>query len=482
MAIAGWLAGGLLLLGVALTWLGLRGRRVDDHPLCERCGRDLYGLDLYGPDSPINCPECGRLLLLARIRTGNRERRPRLIGVGTLLSTPGLLLFGSIALLAMAGVDVQHHKPVWLLRWEDSPAAVYELDRRDQAGLLPAVTRAELVAAYLDDQADRDKAWTGAKGDYLIRLMLLRALTPIQVQRFFDQGYAGLVHARPRISQNGTLVVDVNGKPRLGRTFHVPTEGFCILQHNELLYAGWNTGFSLTDTRFASTGTIVLDSLQPGEYGIGLRSSRTLPGNPAFRPDGLNHDALPFGWLVTPQPTLATALATFEVLPEGQSSVELVQDKHLLDRVRRGIRLRDASSNENEINAFSVTRRVDDDNEHRWRLTWDLTALADGPPLPVALAYDVIFRDESGREFRVGEGKVLWMPSLLEPSRLVVEAGKIPSHRINRRGDLPPNFEAETVDVILRPSPEAAEATIDITRILDGEIVIPNVRVRWLGE
>ena len=33
----------LLLLGLALTALGLRGRRVDDHRLCRRCRFDLNG-------------------------------------------------------------------------------------------------------------------------------------------------------------------------------------------------------------------------------------------------------------------------------------------------------------------------------------------------------------------------------------------------------------------------------------------------------
>jgi cytochrome c-type biogenesis protein CcmH/NrfF len=33
----------LLLLGVLLVVRGMRGRAVDDHPICRRCGFDLFG-------------------------------------------------------------------------------------------------------------------------------------------------------------------------------------------------------------------------------------------------------------------------------------------------------------------------------------------------------------------------------------------------------------------------------------------------------
>src|SRR5690349_6074803 len=50
-----------LLLGVVLLALGLRGRRVGDHPYCRRCGFDLFGL----PPAHPACPECGADLLAA---------------------------------------------------------------------------------------------------------------------------------------------------------------------------------------------------------------------------------------------------------------------------------------------------------------------------------------------------------------------------------------------------------------------------------
>jgi hypothetical protein len=49
------LAIALFLGGISLVARGLRGRRIDDHPLCERCGFDLTGK----PQGSDICSECG---------------------------------------------------------------------------------------------------------------------------------------------------------------------------------------------------------------------------------------------------------------------------------------------------------------------------------------------------------------------------------------------------------------------------------------
>ena len=43
------------VLGVSLLRRGLRGRRVGAHPVCGKCGFDLFGL----PADQAKCPECG---------------------------------------------------------------------------------------------------------------------------------------------------------------------------------------------------------------------------------------------------------------------------------------------------------------------------------------------------------------------------------------------------------------------------------------
>src|SRR5688500_15525204 len=73
---------GMLVVGVMLIFFGVRGRRVDDHPLCRKCGFDLVAL----PSGVEKCSECGASLARRRaIRIGNRSRRWGFAVLGLLL-------------------------------------------------------------------------------------------------------------------------------------------------------------------------------------------------------------------------------------------------------------------------------------------------------------------------------------------------------------------------------------------------------------
>ena len=68
------LAAAVAVAGLALAAIGLRGRRVDAHPHCRRCGYDLAGT----PDATV-CTECGRDLTAERRHRGHlRGRRGEL--------------------------------------------------------------------------------------------------------------------------------------------------------------------------------------------------------------------------------------------------------------------------------------------------------------------------------------------------------------------------------------------------------------------
>src|SRR2546425_8365233 len=82
-----------LLIGLVLLIRGLRGRRVDDHPICRRCGFDLFGR----PETSTQCAECGADLTLPRaIQHGRRVRRGGMIFAGGTLVGIVLLIGGAV--------------------------------------------------------------------------------------------------------------------------------------------------------------------------------------------------------------------------------------------------------------------------------------------------------------------------------------------------------------------------------------------------
>lgn len=145
-----------LLLGLTALLLGRRGRRIDTHPICRRCGYDLHGLD-----KPRVCPECGGELTHRRaMRVGNRRRRPVVAWAGVLLMLVSGVGLGVVGYERAAGIDWMSNKPVWVLRWEidyrgpsASAAALEEMFGRYKAGQLNAEQVREMVADALAAQS-----------------------------------------------------------------------------------------------------------------------------------------------------------------------------------------------------------------------------------------------------------------------------------------------------------------------------------------
>src|SRR5438093_6568803 len=86
-------AGGFVLIGAALLWRGLRGRRVGDHTYCRRCGFNLFG---SAADLKV-CPECGADLTIPRATViGVLQRRWGLAGGGAIMLLPALAVLVTV--------------------------------------------------------------------------------------------------------------------------------------------------------------------------------------------------------------------------------------------------------------------------------------------------------------------------------------------------------------------------------------------------
>jgi hypothetical protein len=154
--------------GLMLLRRGMRGVAIDDHPLCGRCGFDLIGL----PDGVNTCSECGANVGIASaIRIGHREKRPRLIVVGTLLLVSCLVISTVVLTSIVGAVQWIQYEPLWLLRRQAmsstaTPAGA-EILRRIQGGALSDAQVQFLVDQVLLIQADPKQKWNPQWGDWV---------------------------------------------------------------------------------------------------------------------------------------------------------------------------------------------------------------------------------------------------------------------------------------------------------------------------
>jgi hypothetical protein len=159
----------IAVLAVVGAWLARRGVRIDDHPLCRRCGFDLVGK----PAQSTRCSECGADLASRKaIRPGNRQRYHGLFGIA--LSLLVLCVGWGAWQGYRAALDIEwpQHLPVWWLTRQAETGtptgrdvALKELVRRIYKGSLSRRTEAALVHSALAIQADSSCPWVAGWGE-----------------------------------------------------------------------------------------------------------------------------------------------------------------------------------------------------------------------------------------------------------------------------------------------------------------------------
>jgi hypothetical protein len=229
--------------GLILLCLGLRGRRIDSHPLCRKCRFDLVGL-YPGQD---RCPECGTALgggdngigeagggehgstanpsKAARktIRIGHRRRlRTALVAAAVLLLASG----------ALAGADIwgraSHFnwntvKPVWLLLREgagkDGPAAdaaLKELSRRFTADTLKPDQIQTIIEHALAQQADDKRPWRVGWGDFVESAWNNSLLSEKKMTRYARNAARLTLEVRKKVRRGDPLPAALNISWRTG--------------------------------------------------------------------------------------------------------------------------------------------------------------------------------------------------------------------------------------------------------------------------
>ena len=227
-----------------LLLLGLRGRRIDNHPLCRRCGFDLFGLPLRGR----RCSECGADLGWSRAVRWGRRRKFRWIvrpAASALVLQLGFL--GIAAYMVARHVNLNARIPTWWLIPETNvkstrAGALAELMKRLEAGSLSSQQANALFDRALATQGDVSVPWDPSWEDFLREGLRLGKLSDAQWVRYVRQSITFKLDVRPMVARGTPLPMQLSwahgGRGYVPGAF--PTDG-------EIIAEGRVLRFSLSD-------------------------------------------------------------------------------------------------------------------------------------------------------------------------------------------------------------------------------------------
>jgi ribosomal protein L37E len=195
--------------GGALTWLGMRGRRVDDHPICRKCGFDLFGR----PEGSTRCAECGADTTRPRAtRSGRRVRRRWAVVLGAMMLAVGLSLGTGGGYAAYTVTDWQTKKPVWWLVREmrskntaTRDAAMSEATRRLAGSRLSQAELERILDYALAKQADPSTPWWTGLGDFVEQAHFRRVLSDDRWRRYGEQAVRLELTVRPQVRRGDPI-------------------------------------------------------------------------------------------------------------------------------------------------------------------------------------------------------------------------------------------------------------------------------------
>ncbi len=452
---------GLLLAGLMLLIIGWRGRRIDEHPLCRRCGYDLLGCA-----QALNCPECGRDLQRRRgaIRIGHRRRRWITLSMGVLLVLLALGGGGLTGFAAARNFDWNTIKPLALLRREAvgshavrKQKAQSEIIKRLVADRLSQGQINSLADEALALQADANVTWDAWWGDFVDTGWRRSQISRARFERYVHTAIDAAAYLRVRRSVHPDVRtrIDVMLRPlRAGNrgisTLQVHCRGDALVADGRKL-SDVLRGSALDVGRQPMGGdwSMVAASsallLPPGPHPIAMEVEFMFSdgGAPSRLGSSATQTANPH-WSISASRSIQ---APIEILADDAASVRLVPNVSLAEQLRAS------------ISPSLVVR------------TWftprpSLVAFIDFQYPRVNVAFDVIVRDPAtGRAINLGG---VWA-ALGDRHQLA------PWVELN--DEIAWVREAGRIEIILRPSVAAAESTWNLYDIWDGELRYPGVTV-----
>lgn len=457
--------------GVVLFVRGVRGRAVDDHPLCRRCRYDLSGT----PERPEKCPECGTDLARRQaIRIGHRRKRWVSLVMGLLLTLGGAGAGTHYGLPWARNFDFNPYKPLWMLRREAvgtdqqrAKAAQQEIVARCGDGRISSAQAAILTDESLRVQADPSLKWTPWRGDVVESLWQRGQVPADRMMRYAQTAVndAVFIKAPKRVRQGGMCMVLVgHDAARVGGRRGLLVElKDCktLIDDKPMMDRDSRSGtFGLSPNGSGSGGSGWQADAAPGEHVIALQGECVVSLAPlrarqsaAPSPDEQAREAAPPGLIGSWALSKRTPLT---IVGPGETMVKAKPDESLRDAIRRSIVVDQLISvgGGGSLGLTSAQVRIEK------------------PPTDVA--FDVFWRSGGREELIRSE-----IQRAGEARRTPGVGIRMNPGRMSRPVGIPDGIDK--VDLVFRSSVSAAEDFGDVDAIWEGEIVIPDVPVQRSG-
>ncbi len=450
----------ITLLAIALLVWALRGRRVDDHPLCRRCRYDLCG----AAATPEICPECGRALTKPRsVRYGHRRKRWVALVIAVFMLVGSVGGGGLVGWRNSQDYDWNRAKPMWWLKLDTTGddsvrvrGALWEMLRRVSEESLSSSQVEDLVELALDVQGDTATPWEDWWGEIIEQAWMQQFVDEEQLALYLRQMIepAVTLQTRKRMRENGVLRYLVAYDELRGAR----QSAFRVWRLTESLE--WGDYRSAGGGEFASSGREsgfgVGSAIAPGTHELRMES-RFLLMTDEERKRWNNRDKSVRARIEATIETLAelntVMTSTIVVVPADKPTLEFVDDPDLREAVRASLLVDSVRVEAGE--RVSVHARI----------------TGQAPPIDLAFMISA----------RIG---AIEIP--LEPYAFPAPGGdRTPVSRWWRAGE-GPEIPADLthIDFVFRPNAEIAEEQFaGFDRIYGGpEIVIKNVPVEIVRE
>jgi hypothetical protein len=456
-----YLAALLLIAGTFLLIRGLRGRRIDDHPLCRRCGFDLIGL----PADVKNCSECGADVSSPRaIRIGHRKRRAGLASLGAVLIAPVVLGVALLAYMSASNVKWIERAPYWFVARQsrstvasERDAALTELIRRIHANQLSAQQVKPLTDAALAAQADLSIPWSVGWGDIIEAAHGAGKLPDDDWKQYLVRIPMYTIATRPEVRRGDDLPVRTSQMPaRSGRgglayawtEVSIDDGSDLISPQERVQLRGRNGSAGITATMGggSSLHVMLLDQKAAAAAPLGTKHLRL-----SIKIGVYDNQAAGSSGTTPPLATRTDHLAaTWTLVAADAPTIKLVERPGARAAVEKSIKISDLSAGGRGGGGGGG------------RNAWVTMSMSfDNPPVP--LAHKIYLRSKDGsREWPI--------------TGIYVKGNA--SHGWGTGGDAN-DFDEDVVDVIFRPDAKTALNTIEMTEYWNGEAVVPDVKVKW---